>query len=408
MKSSLRLAASAVLGGAILASTQLPAISAPTTPPTLSPQNTRATGKAEARVVQSEFSQEQIQVMARSANRTVEQQRSYLERKAQQNNTYAELSANNSYDGAFFTEQGDLVVQAAPNSAAAKAAKAKGLQVRSPQRGEAKLNDMVGQVTAVVGDKVASVSPDVAADKLIVTSTAPDATRQALSRFGDAVEVRQGEANRVQIAVKGGDKVTMASGGYCSAGFPARTSSGRKVMIWAGHCVEGQSTFSVGGTKIGTPAGTAFGSYDGVADRDIGAVYIDAEDQMTTQVNGYGRTVSQADKGPWKAPVGTDMCKSGATSGITCGQVSSYNNSVTYSDNSGRTVAQVSGLGRSTVCTAPGDSGGAYVSGGYAVGMTSGGPSSQTCTFNGGYLSGKSSYFQPVTDALSYYGLTYN
>ncbi|NNG19994.1 hypothetical protein HJ590_10480 [Naumannella sp. ID2617S] len=55
-----------------------------------------------------------------------------------------------------------------------------------------------------------------------------------------------------------------------------------------------------------------------------------------------------------------------------------------------------------------GDSGGAYVSGGYAVGMTSGGPATQRCTFNGGYLSGKSSYFQPVTDALNYYGLTYN
>ncbi|WP_176451591.1 hypothetical protein [Enemella dayhoffiae] len=46
--------------------------------------------------------------------------------------------------------------------------------------------------------------------------------------------------------------------------------------------------------------------------------------------------------------------------------------------------------------------------GGYAVGMTSGGPATQRCTFNGGYLSGESSYFQPVTDALNYYGLTYN
>lgn len=383
-------------------------MSAPTAGPTLAPQNTRASARAEARSVQSEFSQDQLEVMARSANRTVEQQRGYLAHKTQQNNSYAELAAQYGYDGAFFTEQGDLVLQAAPGSAAARAAQAKGLQVRSPQRGEAALNGLLGQVVSAAGDKAATVSPDVAADKVVVTSTAPDAARQALARFGDAVEVRQGEANRIQVSVKGGDKVTMAGGGYCSAGFPAHTSSGAKVMIWAGHCVENQSTFSVGGTKIGTPAGTAFGSYDGVADRDIGAVWIDSEDQMTTSVNGYGQTVSQATKGAWKAPIGTDVCKSGATSGITCGQVSSYNNSVTYTDEAGRTVAQVSGLGRSTVCTAPGDSGGAYVSGGYAVGMTSGGPVNQTCTFNGGYLSGKSSYFQPVTDALSYYGLTYN
>ena len=72
----------------------------------------------------------------------------------------------------------------------------------------------------------------------------------------------------------------------------------------------------------------------------------------------------------------------------------------------GRSVAQVSGLGTSSVCTAPGDSGGAYTAGGYALGMTSGGPSNQRCGFNGGYMRG-SSYFQPVQDALNYYRLRY-
>ncbi|MFL0577005.1 hypothetical protein ACH0BO_09730 [Brevibacterium luteolum] len=38
--------------------------------------------------------------------------------------------------------------------------------------------------------------------------------------------------------------------------------------------------------------------------------------------------------------------------------------------------------------------------------MTSGGPSNQRCGFNGGYMGG-SSYFQPVQDALNYYGLRY-
>ncbi len=79
---------------------------------------------------------------------------------------------------------------------------------------------------------------------------------------------------------------------------------------------------------------------------------------------------------------------------------------MTYSDEYGQSVAQVSGLGTSTVCTASGDSGGAYTSGGYAVGMTSGGPAAQRCGFNGGYVDGQS-YFQPVTDALNYYGLTF-
>ena len=100
------------------------------------------------------------------------------------------------------------------------------------------------------------------------------------------------------------------------------------------------------------------------------------------------------------------MCRTGATSGVTCGKVTGYNASVNYSDSQGRAVAQVSGLGTSSVCTAPGDSGGAYTAGGYAVGMTSGGPSNQRCGFNGGYMGGPS-YFQPVQDALNYYGLRY-
>ncbi|NNG19995.1 hypothetical protein HJ590_10485 [Naumannella sp. ID2617S] len=239
----------------------------------------------------------QLEVMARSSGRTVEQQRDHVDRKAAQNNTYAALAANHSYDGAFFTAQGDLVVQASAGSDAASAAKVRGLQVRSPQRGEARLNDLVAEVTRTAGELAVSVSPDLAADKVVVASTRAQDARAALSRFGDAVEVRQGEANRVHIAVKGGDKVSMASGGYCSAGFPAHTSGGRRVMIWAGHCVENQQSFSVAGTRIGTFAATAFGSYDGVADRDIGAIYLDSEDQMTTSVNPYGRSISQASAG---------------------------------------------------------------------------------------------------------------
>ncbi|GAB3706928.1 S1 family peptidase [Mariniluteicoccus flavus] len=412
MKKFQNAALALVVGGAAIALTAQPSIAAPPSAgPTLAPQNTATSARAEAKSVDVQFTDTQIEIMARTSGRSVEVQRAHLAHKNVQNNLYADLAKSHSYDGAYFTEQGELVVQAAAGSPAAKAARAKGLQVRTPQHGEARLSDLVAEVAKAGGAKVATVTPDIVADKVVVTATDPAAARASLSRFGDAVEVRQGERMVTHLSISGGDKITMSAygGGYCSAGFPAKTSGGRKVMVWAGHCVEGASAFYKSGARIGTAAASGFVSYDGRPDRDLGAIYVDSDDVMTTRVNTYNdpEGISQASSGAWKAPVGTDMCKSGATSGVTCGVVRGYNASVTYTDDQGRTVAQVSGLGTSTVCTAPGDSGGAYVSGGYAVGMTSGGPAVQTCRFNGGYEYGKSSYFQPVTDALSYYGLTY-
>ena len=58
----------------------------------------------------------------------------------------------------------------------------------------------------------------------------------------------------------------------------------------------------------------------------------------------------------------------------------------------------VSGLTRTTACAEPGDSGGAWISGNQAQGITSGG--NGNCTFGG------TTYFQPINPALRAYGLT--
>lgn len=79
---------------------------------------------------------------------------------------------------------------------------------------------------------------------------------------------------------------------------------------------------------------------------------------------------------------------------------------VTYVDRNGGPDTVITGLATSSVCVEGGDSGGAYISGNQARGMTSGGPIDQQCT--GGVYSRGSSYFQPLDDALSYYGLTLN
>ncbi|HEY8544187.1 MAG TPA: trypsin-like serine protease, partial [Acidimicrobiales bacterium] len=58
----------------------------------------------------------------------------------------------------------------------------------------------------------------------------------------------------------------------------------------------------------------------------------------------------------------------------------------------------VYGLTRTSACAEGGDSGGSFISGNQAQGMTSGG--SGNCTFGG------TTFFQPVNEVLSRYGLT--
>ncbi|MDO5498678.1 MAG: S1 family peptidase [Propionibacteriaceae bacterium] len=361
----------------------------------------------QAQPVRQEFTEEQVRAMAQSAGRTEDGQRRHLQHKAEQNNVYAELARTHEFDGAFFTADGTLVVQAPAGSAAGTQAERAGLQVRAPRFGEAYLNRVTEQLSGELAGRgsVLSVAPDLAADIVVVTVTAGAVSEIArmVAVHGGAVAVRPGERNATQGRLAGGDQLRSDTGGACSAGFPARTADGRAVMVWVGHCIEGATTFTARtGVVFGTFGATGVTSYDGQADRDFGYIFVSEGNEMTPRVNGYGGAVSQADRGAWKAPVGTDLCKSGAASGITCGQVTAYNATVRYGG-----AATVTGLGVSSVCTAPGDSGGAYVSGGYAVGMTSGGPAGQRCPFNGGVVSGAVSYFQPVTDALEHYGLRY-
>lgn len=363
--------------------------------------------------VQTRFSDEEIAIMAKTSGRTEAQQRGHLAAQEKQNNAYADLfKKGHRYDGAYFNKDNKLVLQAKKGSPAAKAAEAQGLTVTSPQFGEQRLSEITEALTKSIGKDadVASISPDVIGDTVVVTvvNNEGQATVDKLAaKYGDAVTVQRGEANVMQRNVAGGDKMDLG-GGYCSAGFGANDGT-QNFMVWAGHCLEGiDEVHAEDGTLVGHQKDTKFVSYDGQTDKDMGIVELADGVTMDGTVNdhGEGKIEVDATKGAWKAPIGTDACKSGATSGITCGKVTGYDATVTYSDHQGRVQAQVVGLGEASICTAPGDSGGAYVSGGYAIGMTSGGPAGQECGFNGGYVEG-SSYFQPVTDALEEYGLEY-
>ncbi|MFC0111006.1 S1 family peptidase [Kibdelosporangium aridum] len=299
-------------------------------------------------------------------------------------------------DGAFFDNNGALVV----NTSDSAKVKAAGLTPRSGVKGERALTTLSAQVERALGadiNQVQSWGPDVAADRVVVT-VEPNASEALVRKLSalDGVVVETGAELVKHADVVPGRIMDLQPGTNCSLGFNG-TRNGAKVMLTAGHCVEGNpDILDANGTHIGKGAGTRFPSVD------MGIVNIDAEDTQRAYVDTrMGTTVRIT--GASKAPINTTICKAGNTTGWTCGRITHYNQSVRYSGESTTTT----GLARATVCTEGGDSGGAYISGNTAQGMTSGGPIGVDCGWNqGANATGSYSFYQPVVDAANHYGVT--
>ena len=206
-------------------------------------------------------------------------------------------------------------------------------------------------------------------------------------RFGDAVTVTATPGTLTNL-ISGGNAI-YTGGSRCSLGFNVRNSAGTQYFVTAGHCTNIGSTWyanSSGTTVLGTRAGTSFPGndygivrYTNTTISKPGNVYL---------YNGSYRDIT----GSGNAFVGQSASRSGSTTGLRSGSVTATNATVTYPQGS------VSGLIRTNICAEPGDSGGSLFSGSTALGMTSGG--------SGNCSSGGTTYFQPVTEALSVYGVS--
>ncbi|MEU0896666.1 S1 family peptidase [Streptomyces massasporeus] len=336
-----------------------------------------------------------------------------LDRQAEQQDALAGLERQGAgTDGAFFDNSGRLVVNAADAKAGQRIEKA-GLTPRSAEHGRAALERVKAELDGLALKKtpegVNAWSVDLASDQVVVkvrdaAGASAKSFLKAARSHGDAVRVvRDTPELTTQAVVTPGDEMTF-DGFLCSVGYGAQDSSGKQVLVTAGHCIENLPVLKYDGQRFaqGTDTRFAVGS-DSV---DMGIATLDEGSSIATEVGTWGRAGKIAIEGSERAPVGADLCKSGRTTQWTCGKVESYDATVTYSDPNGGPDTVVTGLGSSSVCTEGGDSGGAYISGTQAQGMTSGGPSSQSC--DGGVNSPGSSYFQPLDDALAHYGLTLN
>ncbi|WP_329352910.1 S1 family peptidase [Streptomyces sp. NBC_01261] len=180
----------------------------------------------------------------------------------------------------------------------------------------------------------------------------------------------------------GGDPYYINGNTRCSIGFSVVGG-----FVSAGHCgTPGSSVAGWDGSAMGTFAGSSFPG------NDYSYIRIGNGWWTVPVVLGWGTVSDVLVRGSAVAPVGSSVCRSGSTTHWHCGTVLTQNETVNYSQGS---VYQLTGT---SVCAEPGDSGGSFITGDQAQGVTSGGWGN--CT------SGGQTWFQPVNEILSTYGLT--
>ena len=294
--------------------------------------------------------------------------------------------------GTYADSSGRMVVTVTDAAAAAEV-RAAGAIPRTVERGSAEL----AAATAVL-DRSARVAGtawwiDPVTDMVVVSvdDTVVGARFNQVEAVADslgAVVRLQREPGVLSTFINGGQAIY--GGGYrCSLGFNVRNSAGTYYFLTAGHCTNLSSSWytnSAQTTYIGPRAGTSFPGndfgivrYTNTALSHPGTVYL---------YNGTSQDITSAGN----AVVNQSVKRSGSTTGVHSGTVTAVNATVTYAQGT------VSGLIRTNVCAEGGDSGGSLFAGTVALGLTSGG--------SGNCSTGGTTYFQPVTEALSVYGVS--
>ncbi|GAA2525803.1 S1 family peptidase [Pilimelia columellifera] len=292
------------------------------------------------------------------------------------------------YAGAWLAADHRLTV-AVTSPEQAERVRATGAEPRIVKRSAAALRAAKSRLDAAAdrgADDVVGWHVDVSNNAVVVLTRgdAADARSFATQAGVDAdtvrVETTSGDRPRLYADVRGGDGLVV-SGGRCSVGLAVEGG-----FITAGHCgTVGEPVRDANDRPLGTIASSAFPGDD--------YAYVRAAAGVTAaaSVNDHSGG-SVAVLGSAEAPVGASVCRSGATTGWRCGVILAKNATANYAE------GKVSGLTRTDACAEPGDSGGPWMSGQQAQGLTSGG--------SGNCADGGVTYFQPANEALAAYGLT--
>ncbi|MEU8192158.1 S1 family peptidase [Microbispora amethystogenes] len=337
-----------------------------------------------------------IQAMQRDLGLSANQANARLANEAKAMNTDAKVRATlgEAYAGSWVSGvTSDSLIVATTDASKAGAILSAGAQPTIVARNLGALDAAEAALDKAAAGAPASAASlwyvDVRTNSVVVLASDTAAAEKLVAASGvdkSAVRVeRSSEAPQTFYDVRGGDAYYIGSSARCSIGFSVRKGS-TPGFVDAGHCATvGSTVYGYNHVLMGTFQGYSFPG------NDYSWAAVNSNWTVRPWVNNYsGGNVTVS--GSSVAGVGSSICRSGSTTGWHCGTVQQLNASVRYSQGT------VSGLTRTSVCAEPGDSGGSFISGSQAQGVTSGG--------SGNCSSGGTTYFQPVNEILSVYGLT--
>jgi streptogrisin C len=340
-----------------------------------------------------------LTAMQRDLGLTEPQARERLaqERAATALQVKAERAAGAAYGGSWFDATTGRLTVAVTSRGSASAVRETGAAVRLVQHSAKELDaakeridrqaaqSAQGAPRGVSGWHVDPRASQVVVD--VVASRRGDADVRAFvdraRRAGPVrVEAAMGQAPATFAAGTVGGDPYYTGNVRCSIGFSVHGG-----FVTAGHCGRpGDFVRGWDGSGMGTFQGSSFPG-DDYAYVGIGHGW-----WTVPVVLGWGTVPDQLVRGSAEAPVGASICRSGSTTHWHCGTVLGKNETVNYSQGA------VHQMTRTNVCAEPGDSGGSFISGDQAQGVTSGGW--------GNCGSGGETWFQPVNEILWRYGLT--
>ncbi|MFD0206916.1 S1 family peptidase [Saccharothrix carnea] len=315
------------------------------------------------------------------------------EAKATRRAPSARTAAGSSFGGSWFDADRGVLVVGVTDEAAADRVRATGAEARLVTRTAAELDRLKDRVDALsaagaVPAAVTSWHPDPRRGAVVVdvqpgVQTAEVARFLAEARKSGPVEVNtKGVTAPVPFAAGtvGGDPYYTGNV-RCSIGFSVHGG-----YVTAGHCGgTGAQVYGWDRSWQGQFAGSSFPGNDYAWVRTGGGWW------NVPVVLGWGTVPDALVRGSWEAPVGTSVCRSGSTTRWHCGVIQSRNETIHYAQGD---VHQMAGT---SVCAEGGDSGGSFITGDQAQGVTSGG--------YGNCSSGGRTWFQPINEILSVYGL---
>ncbi|WP_406313999.1 S1 family peptidase [Streptosporangium sp. NBC_01639] len=330
-----------------------------------------------------------IDAMQRDLGLTAEQAVTRLANEERAVTTESALSGKlgAAYGGAWLNGDASQLMVATSDAAAADAIRAKGAQPVVVSRTLAELNAVKDRLDQAPEQAKAGASlwyVDTPTNSVVILAAQQAAGEALVAAAGvDKNTVRVvASAERPQpfIDIIGGRAYYINGNTRCSIGFSV-TRGSTPGFVTAGHC-----------GRAGYPTTTPTGTFQGSSFPGNDYAWVAAPGNTPRPwVRGSGGA-NVIVRGSTQAVVGSSICRSGSTTGWHCGVIQQHNATVYYSQGS------VSGLTRTTVCAEPGDSGGSFISGSQAQGVTSGG--------SGNCSSGGTTYHQPVNEILSAYGLT--